>query len=56
MRNSLTEFVTFEFSIAPDASQEDQAYVEKWKYIIQLRCALLMCFIAPFIVGIFWHC
>ena len=34
---SLTNFITFEFTLAPDASQEDQAYVEKWKYIIQLR-------------------
>lgn len=29
--------LTFQMTVAPDASEQELAYAEKWRYIIQLR-------------------
>ena len=31
--------LTFQMTVAPDASEQEVAYAEKWRYIIQLRYA-----------------
>ena len=44
--NFITAFLdfvlTFYMAVAPDATEEELSYAEKWRYVIQLRCVCII--------------
>lgn len=34
--------LTFQMTVAPDASEQEVAYADKWRYVIQLRCVCVV--------------